>query len=419
MNHGLIINDLPLRTDVPHIAQCLNDGGYRCGYIGKWHVDGRDRGGFIPPGPRRRGFDDFWAVANCTHNYDAAHYYLNDDPEPYWHEGYEPFSQTQMAEQYLRSRGDDGADQPFCLFLAYGPPHFPYMNAPDEYNAIYADRDFRLLPNCEPRTQVDQEHVKWGMYDEGATVRDVIGGYYAHMTAIDDCFGRLMACLEESGIAENTIVVFTSDHGDMLYSHGKVWKAKPWRESVGVPLLVRWPGEVPAGRVDDAPVGLVDLMPTLLGLTGGEPVDGVDGIDLSGLLRGDESARPASQYISYPCMHASSDLPAWRGVVTREHTYVRSNLCPLMLYDDLSDPFQLNNLVDDPAHASTREELDAMTREWLRQTGDRLEPSEALADRFATEHRGCVAPMRTRQRVREGDLDPSRRRYHPGPWIGT
>jgi len=408
MNHGLLVNDMPLRTDQPHIAQSLTDAGYRCGYIGKWHVDGEDRGGFIPPGPRRRGFDDFWAVANCTHNYHAAHYYLNDDADPYWHEGYEPFSQTDMAIEYLRDRGGATGENPFCLFLSMGPPHFPYMNAPSEYNAMYRGRDFPLPPNCQPDTPVDQTHVKWGMYDAGAAVRDVIAGYYAHTTAIDHCVGRLTALLDEVGIADNTVVVFTSDHGDMLYSHGKIWKAKPWRESVGVPMLVRWPGEVPAGRVTDAPVGLVDMMPTLLGLTG------VDGRDLSALMRGDDKAAPSEQYISYPCMHGNSDLPAWRGVITRRHTYVRDIHKPIMLFDDKDDPYQLENLIDDPAHAELVQQLDARTKHWLERTGDKLEPSAALADRVAGEHTQCVVPMHTNAKVRAGDNDPTLRRYHRG-----
>lgn len=411
MNHGLIINDLPLRTDLPHVAQSLTADGYRCGYIGKWHVDGHDRGGFIPPGERRRGFDDFWAVANCTHNYNGAHYYLNDDPKPYWHEGYEPFSQTDIAEAYLRDRAGDGSGDPFCLFLSYGPPHFPYMNAPDAYNAMYADRGFRLLPNCRPETEVDQTHVQWGMYDAGATPVDIIAGYYAHQTAIDDCFGRLMATLDELGVADDTLVIYTSDHGDMLYSHGEIWKAKPWRESVGVPMLIRQPGRVPAGRVSDAPIGLVDMMPTLLGAAGIEQPDAMDGRDLSALLAGDEAAASDDQFITYPCMYGGSTLPPWRGVVTRTHTYVRSNDGPYMLFDDKADPYQMTNLVDDPAQADLVAELEARTQAWMARTGDRLEPSESLADRFAEKHRDGVAPMRTNPRVREGDRDPAKRRY--------
>lgn len=80
--HGIVTNDIPLKTDMPHLARELSRAGYRCGYIGKWHLDEADRAIFIPPGPRRRGFDDFRAVANCTHAYMAAHYYLNDDPKP-------------------------------------------------------------------------------------------------------------------------------------------------------------------------------------------------------------------------------------------------------------------------------------------------------------------------------------------------
>jgi len=415
LHHGLIVNDLPLRTDVPHVAECLNDAGYRCGYIGKWHVDGGDRGGFIPPGERRRGFDDFWAVANCTHNYHAAHYYLNDDPEPYVHDGYETFSQTDMAVEYITDRTKDDSDQPWCLFLSWGPPHFPYMNAPAEYNARYDPASLRLLPNCEPDTPVDYRHVQWGMYDQGATPRDIIAGYYAHQTAVDDAFGRLMTTVDRLGVADDTIVVYTSDHGDLLYSHGDVWKAKPWRESVGVPLLVRWPGRVPAERMSDAPVGLVDMMPTLLSLAGADVPDGLDGVDFSAVMAGDESAAPDAQYINYPMLADDAEpVPGWRGVVTRTHTYCRSRTGPLMLFDDKADPFQMTNLVDDAAHAGLAAELEAKTQAWLHRTGDALEPVEALRERFIGPHRdNGGAKQYTGDNARAVERDPATARKRP------
>jgi arylsulfatase A-like enzyme len=411
LGHGLVTNDIPMRTDIPHVAQALNQAGYRCGYIGKWHVDEADRAIFIPPGPRRRGFDDFWAVANCTHDYNGAHYYLNEDPAPYWHPGYEPFSQTDIAIEYLESRGPGSSDRPFCLFLSYGPPHCPYSSAPAEFHAMYADRMFRLLPNTDPDAPVETRGLKWQQFPGDAKARDLIAGYYAHVSALDHAFGRLTAALDRLGLTENTLVMFTSDHGDMLFSHNRGWKCKPWRESVGVPLLIRWPGEVPAGRVSGAPVGLVDMTPTILGAAGVPVPPGVEGCDLGALLRGDESAAPEEQYINFPCMPGNFSLDEWRGVVTRRHTFVCTREGPWMLFDDSVDPFQLTNLVDDPAQASVRDDLDARTRRWLQRTGDRFETSLEIADRYAPHHRNCVAPYFANETVKAGSRDPALRRY--------
>lgn len=409
--HGLVTNDIPMRTDIPHIAGEFTSAGYRCGYIGKWHIDEGDRGVFIPPGPRRRGFDDFWAVANCTHDYNGSHYYLNDDPAPYWHKGYDAFSQTDMAIEYLESRGPGSGTNPFCLFLSYGPPHCPYKSAPAEFQSMYAGKVFRLLPNTRPDAPIEARNLAWQGFPAGAGIRDIMAGYYAHVSALDHAFGRLMDALDRLGLAANTLVVHTSDHGDMLFSHNRGWKCKPWRESVGIPMLVRWPGRIEPGRVSDAPVGLVDIMPTLLGAAGVQVPAGVEGADLGPLLRGDESAAPVEQYINFPCMPASFSLKEWRGVVTRRHTYVCTRNGPWMLFDDKADPFQMNNLVQDKDHEGVVSGLDARVAEWLGRTGDNFASSGQVADRYAPGHKGNVARCYFNETVNAGTRDPALRRY--------
>lgn len=120
MTHGLVNNDLTLDPELPTIAHALNGAGYKCGYIGKVHLDGPDRTAYAPPGPKRYGFNDFWAAAECHHSYQDAFYYLNDDPELKWFDGYEPDRQTELAVEYIHEKKKD--DDPFCLFLSWGPP---------------------------------------------------------------------------------------------------------------------------------------------------------------------------------------------------------------------------------------------------------------------------------------------------------
>lgn len=365
LRHGLVTNDQQLRTDVPTVAHRLNALGYRCGYVGKWHVDCIDRGAFIPPGPRRRGFDDLWAVNSCNHDYLNAYYYLNGNAEPVWIEGYEPAAQTDIAVDYIQKRS--ASSGPFCLFLSWGPPHCPYRAVPQEYLDRYPPGRIRLKPNAAHHAD-----------------RNTIAGYYAHITALDDCFGRILRTLDGCGIAGNTVVVFTSDHGDMLYSQDHGWKMKPWAESVNIPFVVRWPGKVPAGSRCGAPVGLVDVMPTLLGLAGAESAGEVDGKDLSALFLGDASNPPRSQFIYNIVGYEgwSGGYGEWRGVVTESHTYARLRDRAWLLYNDGEDPCQLRNLVDDPASNGIKNEMECELQKWLTSTDDPFCSSAEAVSRY-------------------------------------
>jgi len=240
-SHGLVNNDMQLGTNFKSIAHCLNDEGYDCGFIGKWHLDCPDRGVFIPPGPRRQGFDDLWAVAECNHNYFKGYYYLNDDSEPVWIDGYEPIAQTDLAVDYIKEKNSK-SDKPFCLFVSYGPPHCPYDMVPDEFKKMYPPEKIKLLPNAKTAKVQSKESI--GKHPEPANIsseetdmikKEKIADYYAHISALDNCFGRLIKALDDENITENTLVVFTSDHGDMLFSQNKGRKSKPWRGSVGIP----------------------------------------------------------------------------------------------------------------------------------------------------------------------------------------
>jgi len=355
---GMVLNDAPLPTTEVTIAKVLKRAGYRTGYVGKWHLDGPRRGGFTPPGPRRQGFDDFWAVANCTHNYMHS-FYFRDEPKPIWIKGYDADHQTELAIQFIK---ESATRQPFCLFLSWGPPHGPYNLMPEEYK-IYKPEEIQLRPNCtKPR-------------------RQDIAGYYSHIAALDRNFGRIMATLDELGIAQDTILVFTSDHGDMLGSHGMFKKQKPWEESLMVPFVLRYPRAVPAGRRTTALLSSVDIMPTLLGLAGVEIPDTVQGRDLSHIARGADGPRPSSAFLQHACPFIEP-IPEWRGVRTERYTYVRTLAGPWLLYDNEADPYQLRNLVGDPAHKELQQQLDDELNRWLDKLDDDFKPREVYWKRF-------------------------------------
>ena len=407
LSHEVVFNDKLMRTDLHCIAHCLNDAGYRCGYVGKWHLDTADRGGFIPPGPRRRGFDDFFAASNCNHHYFQAYYYLNDGPKPVWIDGYEPDTHTDLAIRHIQEQA--AGNNPFCLFLSWSPPHCPYREAPQKYLDLYPPDRIELMPSARDASYLWQRSAEPERMDR--IKRETVAGYYAHITALDDCFGRLMKAVDDAGIADDTLVVFSSDHGDMLFNHDRGWKCKPWRESIGVPLIVRWPGRVRAGRVAGGPIGIVDHMPTLLSMAGVPIPEGVEGDDLSAFVLGCESAAPESQFLSFPVVPANYSYPEWRGVVTRTHTYARFRDRAWVLYDDVADPFQMNNLADSLKHEPLLRELEATLRTWLERTGDPFEPSRVVADKYYEGHVDMVMPCYENETIRAGKQARAGRKY--------
>lgn len=368
LSHTVVANDLPLPTEVPSVAKAFADAGYRTGYIGKWHLDGLPRDRWTPPGPRRQGFDDFWATFNCSHAYFDATYY-RDDPQPIAFNQYEPIGQTDLALEFL-----EGCEQPFCLFLSYGPPHAPYDQVPTDYTETYEPDELAIRPNAEPTTQLT--------HDAKLAPRETIAHYYSHITAIDEQVGRLLDYLGETGLEENTIVAYSPDHGDMLWSHGYSKKEQPWEESINIPFAIRWPGEIPADTVERSVFSIVDMAPTLLSLADVTPPEAMEGTDYTQVMRGGDATVPDSVFLSLPVPNTqalSQGIPIWRGVRTERYTYARlRDGTPWVLYDNEEDPYQLRNLALQRHAREMREGLDATLNTWLEHRGDEVLSQEEL-----------------------------------------
>ncbi|HVS35310.1 MAG TPA: sulfatase, partial [Gemmataceae bacterium] len=274
--NGIVANDLRLRESSVTLAKLLKAEGYQTGLIGKWHLDGGPRDpGFVPPGPRRLGFD-FWAAYECRH--DAFHpLWFRDDPEPIRSTKFEPEALTDVAIDFLKSRKEG----PFFLELSIGPPHDPY-GAPEKYTKMYDPQKLTMRPNW-----------KEGVPQAG---REQIAAYDASITAIDDQIGRLMRTLKDLDLEKNTIVLFTADHGDMLGSQGARLKRKPWEESIRVPGVLRYPARVKGGEATDALLSHVDFAPTLLSLCGVPVPADIQGTDLSGAVLGTTDRGPDSVF---------------------------------------------------------------------------------------------------------------------------
>ena len=356
LTHGVFVNDVHLSDRATSIAQAFSGAGYDTGYIGKWHVDGNGRSNYIAP-EHRQGFD-YWKVLECTHSYNESYYYAGDSDEKLEWEGYDAISQTKDAQAYIQNHSQSN---PFFVTLSWGPPHAPYETAPEEYRAMYKPEDVSLRPNV-PEAKAEAAR-KW------------IAGYYAHCTALDDCMGDLLKTLDDKGIAENTIVLFFSDHGDMMGSQASAKKQQPWEESIRVPFLLRWAGKFGGdGQVLDARIDIPDIMPTVLGLCGIDIPDTVQGLDFSNYLGGGEDPSDGAALLQCPHpfgqWHRETGGREYRGLRTDRYTYVRSLDGPWLLYDNEVDPYQLNNLINDVAHAGLRDDLDAWLQRRLDAVGD-------------------------------------------------
>ena len=360
LTHGVFLNDVPLNSDATTLPKVLKAAGYDTGAIGKWHIDGHGRSAFIPR-ERRQGFD-YWKVLECTHNYTNSIFYGDTSEKLHW-SGYDALDQTRDACEFVRARAK--SDKPFLLWLAWGPPHDPYFTAPAKYRALYKPETLTLRPNVPANLE--------------AQARKNLAGYYAHCSALDDAMGELLATLREAGLAENTILLFSADHGDMLGSQGLWKKQKPFDESARVPMLIRWPaGLGKDARQLAAPINSEDVMPTLLGLADVPAPASVEGLDFSAHLR--SGSAPGDGATVLTCVAPFGEFERrnggkeYRGIRTARHTYVRDLAGPWLLFDNETDPYQQHNLIGEPAATTLQAELDAHLTHKLKANSDAFLP---------------------------------------------
>jgi len=381
---GVTDNGDRLDANVRTIGDVFEAAGYRTGYVGKWHLSGEEENyglasSSVADHVRSHGFDRA-VIPEAAHAYfDVDHFVDGERVET---AGYAPRVQTDYARQFLRE-----SQQPTFLVVSYGPPHNPYEQVPETFRDRYDPAELPLRPNVEPILPIASDHPEPGaMWAPPSSVGSVdlavsdrtytdpragLADYYASITAVDHQLGRLLEELDQLGMREETLVVYGSDHGDQLWSQGHAQKGVPYEESIRIPLVVRWPGEVPEDRVTDEVTSLVDLAPTLYGLIDIESSADTAGEDHSPVVRGgDESGREAVPLANYAA--------GWRGVRTERYTYARMEPAALphlpdggwLLFDNQFDPYQLENHLYDPDYQSIRKECERSVTEFLEETGE-------------------------------------------------
>lgn len=368
----MIKNDIMLPPEEQCWPETFQQDGYATHYIGKWHMDGVEKPGYVPKGWRRRGFTTFEGF-NRGHVYHKE-YGFDDDGGPLfakWRpEGrtyYEPSLQTDLAIDFMRQQ----QGRRFCCYLSWGPPHTPF-NPPQAWDK-YTPGEIRLRPNVPAEHEVQ--------------ARKDLTGYYGLCESLDHEMGRLLEFLEQSGLASNTLVVFTADHGELAGSHGKYRKGEPEEESLNIPLLMRLPGKIKAGVQSQTLISSIDLMPTLLSLCGQRQPTTCVGIDKSGAIT-EGGTPPAVESIYAEGKLTGGDeeedaprarsrrnatgTSTWRTVVTARHklTVRGAGGKVEQLFDLHNDPFERENLANLPEHRSLQDDLLAEARRWGAATDD-------------------------------------------------
>ena len=352
-HHGVVSNSVNFTRKARGLAEQFRDAGYVTGYAGKWH---------IPPGYGSEdsmplGFPrDESAAAKRPGKPARGHYVTvtarDENGREVEKEVYRPTLMTDKAIRFIEENSKGQA--PWLFFVSWIPPHGPYA-APKEFRQHYQG-ELKLPPN-----------VPEGLSAEYA--RACLPDYYGMVESLDAEFKRILDALDQAGVAEDTIVCYSSDHGDMVGSHG--YKAKRWphEESARVPLLIRYPRAIRAGQVIADPFSTVDVYPTLAALAGIKPPTGIDGLDYSPLLTGKSTASPRD-YVFLQMLYAYVPWPGWRALRTRQYSYARTGKGPWLLFDMAKDPYQMNNLIDDPASRGLVQEMDKRLASIMKETGD-------------------------------------------------
>ena len=402
---GVHANHFPIPTDQTFLSHHLRDAGYNTGYIGKWHLYGGPKPGFVPPGPDRCGFETFVGF-NRGHEYDRSIFFY-DDGQPFHCPRHEPDFQTDQVIDFMdRAISEDG--RPFFAFVCLGPPHHP-MKIPGHWKSLYRPEEVPLpqgVPDPELQLQVqgeriarefggdptnaDHSHIDYRLVPAGEPeteeeIRQYVAEYYGMIANVDWNVGRMLDWLDASGLAEDTVVLFFSDHGDMLGQHGYYCgnKRVAYRGAMHVPVLARFPRHFPAGHVSDALIDLsVDAMPTILRIAGKACPEGLHGVSFLQQLRGREGGGRDAVY--YQLMLQSKGLEgdvhprALRGFRSKDWLFVRDRDGPRMLFDLWKDPDENNNLVADPEYSRTMSKLDRWVLERMKDTTDNWEQEHSF-----------------------------------------
>jgi len=350
-NTPVVSNNIPMADDIVTFADILGQQGYACGYAGKWHLDGLGKPQWEPK--RRFGFADNHYMFNRGHwkQLEATPYGprvaardKNDKPT-YSIEG---ANELNFTTDFLTNKTIDFIKshkaRSFCYMVSYPDPHGPNtVRAP--YDAMFNHVKFETPPTAD---KADAGLPSWGKKVKSTISDKGLAKYFGMVKCIDDNVRRLLDTLRQLNLLDNTVVVFTADHGDLCGEHSRDNKGVPYEASAKIPLVLYYPAKVPAGTLVHEALSSVDFLPTVLRLmeipTAGEE----EGRDASTLFMTGQA--PSDwQDVAFFRGTGSSDKN-WLAAVTRRYKVVYSPKDDPWLFDLEGDPDELVNYYQDPAY---------------------------------------------------------------------
>ncbi len=339
---AVVTNNMSLNDDIVTFATVLQEQGYETGYAGKWHLDGPSKPGWAPK--RQFGFEDNRFMFNRGHWKQLAETddrrsgmvaSRDDQGNPTY--GVAGADSLSFTTDFLTDRAIDfirqKAEVPFCYMVSFPDPH-----GPNTVRGPYADmyKEVEIQP---ARTFVAGVS---GTNGARGVERHDMAQYYGMAKCIDDNVGRLLEVLRESGILEHTIIVFTSDHGDMCGEHGRVNKGVAYEASAKVPFIAFWAGQIAQGKVIDQAMSCIDFLPTILQVMSAPAIPSTDGRDFSHLFR-DKRSKARGQV---PTIIRGTPGQDWVAAITARYKLVyRASGIP-QLFDLKRDPDELVNDYD-------------------------------------------------------------------------
>ena len=401
-NHGVIDNFTDIKDDIPVLGHSMANQGYYCGLAGKWHVsatktpedlgfDGKAFMGYGFPGSGVFPSLKFNQPPDNAPNYyeeylkengfampDVSHGFLGNNPalqiqEMYAkHEG--PLESTiEYFVAHEASRLIDKAvaeDKPFLIWANFWGPHSPSI-VPEPYFSMYNPKDIKEHPSYKedfenkPYGHYLSEKM-WGLGDYGwEGFADIAAKYYGHCTMIDDMVGLMINKLKELSLYEDTIIIYSADHGDCLGAHKLIEKgAFTYDEIYRIPMIVKGLGT----KDNESFVYLQELMPTLLDIAGTSPSKPVDGNSLLPLMEGIlENNKRTEIYGEY---HNHFYVSRQRMIRDNKYQFTFNENEKGELYDFSKDPYQLNNVCYDETYAAIKKEYIEKMSHYMKETND-------------------------------------------------
>lgn len=419
-NHGELINDADHPYDKPVYLDILHENGYANYYFGKWHAG---------PGTALDHHCSGFTYPSYNNPYNKPEYkeYLkrNGLPEPVVHiehnftnyfdyekmkegsdykqdrewcnehasgvmltpsETHESFFLADMACRKLRELSEKPGKQPFHMRIDFWGPHQPYFPG-REFADMYNPGDIPEYPSFgedvyhSGKPEIYQSEDNRGISEDGKLIwpnplpfgvwQEVLARAYAQITQMDAAVGRILDAVEKCGFGKNTLVIWTTDHGDALACHGGHFDKRSYmpEEMLRVPLAIRFPGVLPAGLVSNALVSNLDTAVTMLDAAGLSFPEGADG---KSLLEAGEGADTLFREYMVCETHGHLEEHFGRAVITQRYKYIYNYNQTDELYDLCTDPYEINNVVQLEAYAPILEKLQGYLEEWAADCGDQL-----------------------------------------------